>query len=126
MATFARWTRVGWALAFATLSAAPALAADTKTPAGRTKPADVRTARVDLNSATAAELQALPGIGKATAKKIIDHRPYDRKDDLVTRKIISKATYDKISDYVVVQRNAPSASPRQTPSESARGKPANP
>ena len=43
----------------------------------------------------------MPGIGKATAKKIIEHRPYARKDELVEKKIVSRGTYDKIRDRVV-------------------------
>ena len=56
---------------------------------------------VDLNSATKAELVALPGIGDAYAQKIIDGRPYLRKDQLVSKNIIPQASYDKMKDRVV-------------------------
>lgn len=59
------------------------------------------TSLVDLNRATAAQLQRLPGITAAHARRIIANRPYKVKHELETRKILPPAVYARIRDRVI-------------------------
>jgi competence protein ComEA len=63
-------------------------------------------ARLDLNKATEAQLDALPGIGATYAKRIVDSRavdgPFKSAQDLVDRRIVPRATYEKLRDIVMV------------------------
>ena len=60
-------------------------------------------ARVDINMATLAELDTLPGVGPATAQRIIDGRPYGSIEDLMRVKGIGQATFDKLKERITVR-----------------------
>ena len=72
--------------------------------AAQDKSGSKMSALVDINSATADQLKALPGIGDAYSKKIIAARPYDRKDQLVSKNVLPQATYDKIANMIVAKQ----------------------
>jgi competence protein ComEA len=56
--------------------------------------------KVGINTATEAQLDTLPGVGPATVAKIIAGRPYQDLGELVSKKVVGKATYDKIKDLI--------------------------
>jgi competence protein ComEA len=58
----------------------------------------------DINSATADQLNALPGVIDACTKKFIDGRPYKMKTQLKSKQIIPDAAYDKISGMIIAKQ----------------------
>ena len=66
--------------------------------------ADAAAEALDINSASEDQLKALPGIGEAYAAKIVKHRPYKRKDELVQKKVLPQATYDNVNDRIIARQ----------------------
>lgn len=112
-------------LAFATLLANSALAAPPTNAAAKSQKSQKKaqtnkSEKLDVNSASKEELDALPGIGGAYAQKIIDGRPYSSKTDLVSKGVLPSSTYDKIKDQITARHGtkaSASESSGATPSE---------
>ncbi|MCX5826595.1 MAG: helix-hairpin-helix domain-containing protein [Deltaproteobacteria bacterium] len=92
--------------------AASGWAADPKAP---TKPAPAPDKKVekkaekvaepiDLNTATKEQLMTLTGVGEVTAQQIIKNRPYAKKDQLKSKKILTDQGYDKIKDKIIAKQ----------------------
>ena len=58
---------------------------------------------ININTASSAQLDTLPGVGEKTASKIIDNRPYKTVNDLLSKKVVGNSTFNKIKDLVSVQ-----------------------
>ena len=90
-------------ISFAQASSSAGGSAKTSSTAGKKKAA--KSELIDINSVRKDQLQTLPGIGDATAQKIIDGRPYKRKNELVSKKIVSKSEYDKIKGQIIAKQS---------------------
>ncbi len=85
-----------------------AFATDMNIPSKLTEKAATATKEkaglLDINSASESELKAIPGVGDTYAKKIIAGRPYAKKDQLKSKKIIPDSLYEKIKDKIVARQ----------------------
>jgi competence protein ComEA len=82
--------------------AAPAATAQSTAPPAKAAPHSGH--KLDINTASAADLAKLPGIGDAYSQKIIAGRPYKGKDELLHKKILPKSVYDKIEHMIIAKQ----------------------
>lgn len=81
----------------------PKAAKKSEKPDAKSANSSKATKIVDINSATLAELKAIPGVGDAYAAKIIAGRPYAKKDQLKTRNILPAPAYNAIKDQITAK-----------------------
>src|SRR5262245_5477528 len=73
-------------------------------PAKADTKSDTKKELLDLQSASADEMKPLPGVGDAYAKEIVENRPYAKKDQLVSKKVIPEKTYQGIKNLIVAKQ----------------------
>jgi competence protein ComEA len=105
------WSRFVAVVAAVAVSASLTLAAPKAMTAGTAeakpaaeKPVKAAADKLDINSASKADLAKLPGIGDAYSQKIIDGRPYKTKAELESKKILPKGVYNKIASLIIAKQ----------------------
>jgi len=96
-----------WLLLFVTaiaLAVGPTAYSQSAAASQQSTASQKKSGLIDINSASADELDSLPGIGPVMAQKIIAGRPYRAKTDLVTRKVIPQSAYNKIKDQIIAHQ----------------------
>jgi DNA uptake protein ComE-like DNA-binding protein len=81
---------------------APTLTTPAPATAGPTNAARQATSKVNINTASASELDALPNIGDKRSAAIIKARPYKSTDELVSKKVLSKGLFDSIKKHITI------------------------
>jgi competence protein ComEA len=84
----------------ATLACAPSPALQ------QPQPTQPTSALLDINTATPQQLNALPGFGPAYTRRVIAGRPYTAKNQLVTRGVLPRPAYDRVSPLIIAHRHA--------------------
>ena len=100
-----------FALGVVSVPLADAAGTTTKPPAAKSDSSDTKGGagkpmkkQLDINSASEDDLKQLPGIGEALSKKIVEHRPYKSKYELVSKKIIPNSPYSKIRELIIAKQ----------------------
>ena len=101
---FARFSLIFALFLALPLFGSPQSAAQKKAPKAAVATTAPAADLVDINSASADQLKAIPGIGDAYSKKIISGRPYSNKTQLVSKKIVSQTVYNKIKDLIIAKQ----------------------
>ena len=83
---------------------APTAAKPEATKPANNKKTAAKQELVDINSASDAELKAIPGLGDAYIAKIVVNRPYANKTQLVSRKVLPESVYEKIKDKIIAKQ----------------------
>ena len=81
-----------------------ALKSDAKAVASGVREGWSRDKPLDVNHATKAQLESLPGISAAAADRIIANRPYAQRDDLLSRGILTRREYERISEQLTAKK----------------------